>query len=127
MPDNQRFTIHWLHLALQDMQECAEYIAQDDPETARLVVDRIWQEGQSLCLLSNRGRPGRVPGTRELVLQGLPYFLAYRVRGKTVQILRVIHTARQWPQSSNHGKRVSPLPKMWGQYARSMLCTPNLS
>jgi plasmid stabilization system protein ParE len=97
MPNKQRFIIDWLHLALQDMRECAEHIAQDDPETARLVVVRIWQEGQSLCSLPDRGRPGRVPGTRELVLQGLPYFLAYRVKGKTVQILRVIHTSRQWP------------------------------
>ena len=87
----------WLHLALQDMQQCAEFIAQDDPETAKQVVDRIWQEGQSLRSLPDRGRAGRVPGTRELVLQGIPYFLAYRVKGKSVQILRVIHTVRHWP------------------------------
>ena len=93
---NKHLTAIWLRLALQDMQQCAEFIAQDDPETARLVVDRIWQEGQSLRSLPDRGRPGRVPNTRELVLQGLPYFLAYRVKGKNVQILRVIHTARRW-------------------------------
>jgi len=97
MPDKQNLTVAWLRLALQDMQECAEFIAQDDPETAQLVVDRIWQEGQSLCVLPDRGRPGRVPGTRELVLQGLPYFLAYRVKGKNVQILRIVHAARYWP------------------------------
>jgi len=94
---NKHFTVIWLHLALQDMQQCTEFIAQDDPETAKQVADRIWQEGQSLRTLSDRGRPGRVPGTRELVLQGLPYFLAYRVTGKNLQILRVIHTARHWP------------------------------
>ena len=97
MPTNRRFSIDWLRLALQDIEECAEYIARDDPETARLIVDRIWQEGQNLRTLPDRGRPGRVPGTRELVLQGLPYFLVYRVKGNTVQILRLIHTYRQWP------------------------------
>jgi plasmid stabilization system protein ParE len=94
---NKRLAVIWLRLALQDMQQCAECIAQDDPETAKSVVDRIWQEGQRLRLLPDRGRPGRVPGTRELALQGRPYFFAYRVKGKSVQILRVIHTARHWP------------------------------
>ena len=89
--------IIWLRLALQDMQQCAEFTAKDDPETIKHVVDRIWQEGQSLCSLTDRGRPGRVPGTRELVLRGLPYFLVYRVKGKIIQILRVIHTARHGP------------------------------
>jgi len=94
MSDKRSLTVSWLRMALQDMQSCAEFIAQDNPEAAKLIVDRIWQEGQSLSSLPDRGRPGRVPGTRELVLQGLPYFLAYRVKEKSVQILRVIHTAR---------------------------------
>lgn len=79
------------------MREVAAYIAQDSPEAARTGVERIWQEGQGLRLLAGRGRPERVPGEREPVLEGLPYFLAYRVKGKAVQILRVIHTSRQWP------------------------------
>ncbi|HET6521471.1 MAG TPA: type II toxin-antitoxin system RelE/ParE family toxin, partial [Geminicoccaceae bacterium] len=43
------------------------------------------------------GRPGRVPGTRELVVSGTPYIVPYRVQGNTVQILRVLHGARKWP------------------------------
>ena len=43
------------------------------------------------------GRPGRVLGTRELVIQGLPYIIPYRVRDNHVEILRVLHTARRWP------------------------------
>lgn len=97
MSADQHYRVDWLRLALRDMREIAVYIAQDSTETAKDVMKRIWQEGQGLCLLADRGRPGRVPGTRELVLDGLPYFLAYRVKGKVVQILRVIHTSRQWP------------------------------
>jgi plasmid stabilization system protein ParE len=97
MSNNQRFTVTWLRLALQDIHECAEYIAQDDPNAAKLVAERIWLEGQSLRVMPDRGRPGRVPGTRELVLQGLPYFIAYQAKGKNVEILRVIHTSRNWP------------------------------
>ena len=97
MSADQYYQVNWLRLALRDMREITVYIAQDSPEAAKAVVERIWQEAQGLCLLADRGRPGRVPGTRELVLEGLPYFLAYRVKGKAVQILRVIHTSRQWP------------------------------
>lgn len=97
MSADQYYKVNWLRLALRDMREIATYIAQDSPKAGKAVVERIWQEGQILCSLADRGRPGRVPGTRELVLDGLPYFLAYRVKGRTVQILRVIHTSRQWP------------------------------
>jgi toxin ParE1/3/4 len=43
------------------------------------------------------GRPGRVSGTRELVVPDAPYIVPYRVRGQTVHILRVFHTSRKWP------------------------------
>ena len=97
MLNNVESHVVWLHLALQDMHQAATSIAQESPKAAKDLVNRIWVEGPSLCVSPDRGRPGRVPGTRELMLQGLPYFLAYRVKGKTVQILRVVHTARQWP------------------------------
>ena len=45
------------------------------------------------------GRPGRVPGTRELVLPHFPYIIPYRVKAQRVEILRVFHTSRKWPPS----------------------------
>jgi len=44
------------------------------------------------------GRAGRVAGTRELVVAGTPYVVPYRVRGEAVEILRVFHAARRWPE-----------------------------
>ena len=44
------------------------------------------------------GRVGRVEGTRELIISGLPYIVPYRIRGNTVEILRVLHTSRLWPE-----------------------------
>jgi toxin ParE1/3/4 len=44
------------------------------------------------------GRPGRVPGTRELVVSDTPFILPYRVRDSAVEILAVFHGARQWPE-----------------------------
>jgi toxin ParE1/3/4 len=44
------------------------------------------------------GRAGRVPGTRELLVLGTPYLLAYRVKADAIEILRVLHGARRWPR-----------------------------
>ena len=43
------------------------------------------------------GRTGRVPGTRELVVPKTPFIVPYRVKDDTVQILRVYHASRIWP------------------------------
>jgi toxin ParE1/3/4 len=43
------------------------------------------------------GRPGRVAGTRELVISGTHYIVAYRLRGDTVELLLAVHAARKWP------------------------------
>jgi toxin ParE1/3/4 len=42
------------------------------------------------------GRPGRVPGTRELVIAGTPYIVAYRAKRRSIEILRVLHGAQKW-------------------------------
>ena len=46
------------------------------------------------------GHPGRLPGTRELVVSGTPYIVPYRVSGRPerVEILRVFHAARRLPE-----------------------------
>jgi len=45
------------------------------------------------------GRPGRVPATREWVVAGRPYVVIYGMGDELVEIIRVIHGARQWPPS----------------------------
>jgi addiction module RelE/StbE family toxin len=89
--------VRWLRRALKNLDEEAEYIARDDPETAARVVERIATSVDRLATHPASGRPGRVPGTRELVVSGTPYLVPYRVRGETVEILRVFHGARKWP------------------------------
>jgi toxin ParE1/3/4 len=61
-------------------------------------VRRLQQATERLALYPDRGRPGRVAGTRELIVAELPFILAYRVRRRRVEILRVLHTSRRWPR-----------------------------
>ncbi|MHC1727559.1 MAG: type II toxin-antitoxin system RelE/ParE family toxin [Syntrophobacteraceae bacterium] len=59
------------------------------------IISRINLLSESLQI----GRAGRVAGTRELVIAGTAYVVPYRVSGGVVQILRVYHTSRLWPDS----------------------------
>jgi toxin ParE1/3/4 len=89
--------IVWLRKALLNLDEEASYIAQDNPEAARQVVARIVHAVQLLAGQPGLGRPGRVPGTRELPVPRTRYLIPYRVRGRRVEILRVFHTSRKPP------------------------------
>jgi toxin ParE1/3/4 len=88
----------WLRTALRNLDEAAAWIARDRPAAATRVVQRIRRATERLAEHPESGRPGRVAGTRELVVPGLPYILPYRVREDRVEILRVLHTARRWPE-----------------------------
>jgi plasmid stabilization system protein ParE len=80
-----------------DLDENLEHIAGDDPLAAIKVLDAI--EDQAALLLDNPGlgRPGRVVKTRELVVAGTRYIVAYRVHGEEIQLLRLLHGAQRWP------------------------------
>ncbi|MEK6814613.1 MAG: type II toxin-antitoxin system RelE/ParE family toxin [Nitrospirota bacterium] len=87
----------WFSLAIDDLQALREYIARDNPEAARDAASRILEAVSTLEKQPAIGRPGRVPGTRELIVSGTPYIIPYRARGNVVEILRVFHAARKWP------------------------------
>ncbi|WP_370305228.1 type II toxin-antitoxin system RelE/ParE family toxin [Sinimarinibacterium flocculans] len=89
--------VRWLSRALRNLGEEADYIAQDDPAAAARMVVLIEDAVAMLADHPGLGRPGRVPGTRELVVPGTPYLVPYRVRGQHVDILRVFHGRRRWP------------------------------
>ena len=89
--------IRWLREALRNLDDEATHIAADDAAAARLVVKRILDAVSILAEQPGLGRPGRVPGTRELVVAKTRDIVPYRVQGKTVEILRVFHTSRRLP------------------------------
>lgn len=90
--------VKWLRKALRNLDEEATYIATDDAAAARLVVKRVLDAVALLAEQPGLGRPGRVPGTRELIVAKTRYLVPYRVRGETVEILRVFHTSRRLPE-----------------------------
>jgi len=87
----------WTVFAMADREAIFDYIEVDSPRTAVSVDDRIERRVEGLTQFPELGRPGRIDGTRELVISGTPYIAAYRIVGDTVRILRVLHGAQQWP------------------------------
>jgi toxin ParE1/3/4 len=91
--------VRWLRAALRNLDAEAAFIAQDDPAAAALVVERVLDAVAMLSAQPGLGRPGRVPNTRELVVLHTRYVVPYRVRGDTVEVLRVFHTSRRLPRN----------------------------
>jgi toxin ParE1/3/4 len=90
--------VRWLDDALADVTEVYRYVAADNPKVAARVVQRVQAAVRLLAEMPHRGRPGRWSGTRELVVPRTPYIVPYRVQGDVVEILRVFHSARRWPE-----------------------------
>ncbi len=93
--------VEWSDAAKADIRAQVEYIAEDDPQAARRIVAKVQETGAKLGDFAT-GHPGRVSGAYEKLVRGLPYIIAYTLTDgdRTVSILRVIHTARDWPDDS---------------------------
>lgn len=90
--------IIWLETAILDLQSLRKFIAKDSPLAAKKIAKRLVQMVQLLVEQPAAGRPGRIHSTRELVVTGTPYIIPYRVKDNSIEILRVIHGAMQWPE-----------------------------
>ena len=93
-------TLVWTPAALDDLASLRAFIAEQDPAAAQRTALRIIHTVETLLPQSpEMGRPGRVAGTRELVITRTPFIVPYRLRGQAIQILRVYHGARRWPDN----------------------------
>ena len=91
-------TLIWSPESIHDLIALRAYIAEHDPAAAKRIalhilycVEHLLSENPKL------GAAGRVPGTRELVIAKTPYIVPYRLRGSTIEIVRVYHSSRRWP------------------------------
>ena len=91
-------TLLWSPESIDDLISLRAYIAEHDPAAAKRVVLHILYCVEHLLAENPKlGAPGRVPGTRELVIPKTPYIVPYRVRHFNIEIARVYHSARRWP------------------------------
>lgn len=91
--------VRYTRQALQDVEEVRAYIALERPTAAARTVERIQVAIAGLREFPDRGRKGRVEGTRELAVPGTPFVVAYRVAARYVDVLAVLHGARRWPSA----------------------------
>ena len=91
--------IEWSDLALDDLSSLHAFVAKENPAAARKVALAIVDCIETLLPANPHiGRPGRVSGTRELVVPHSPYVVPYRAKAGVIQVLRVYHGARAWPE-----------------------------
>ncbi|MGJ0396385.1 MAG: type II toxin-antitoxin system RelE/ParE family toxin [Methylocystis sp.] len=92
--------IVWAPEAIDDLAALRAYISQDNPPAAQRLALHILDTVETVLAENPHiGRPGRVPGTREFVIDKSPYIIPYRVKDNALQILRVYHGARRWPDT----------------------------
>lgn len=94
-------SVLWSSSAVEDFDNAIAFIAERSPNAARRVAAGIDRTARDLGSIPT-GRPGRVGGTYEKPVHGLPYLVAYTLTedDAVVVILRVIHSARNWPDES---------------------------
>lgn len=90
--------IVWSPLAIEHLGYLRSYIARDNPAAANRVATALLDAVERLTEQANLGRPGRVPGTRELVVPRTPSVIPYRVHGDRLEIIAVFHGRQKWPK-----------------------------
>ena len=90
--------VRWTTPAREQFVSAYEYIASENRAAAGRTANKIWKSTELLSRHPMAGREGRVAGTRELIIRGTPFVVAYRLERNEVQILAVLHAARKWPE-----------------------------
>jgi toxin ParE1/3/4 len=91
-------TVVWSPRAIGHLADLRAYIAREHPDAAARTAMTLLTAVDRLAVLPNLGRPGRVAGTRELVVPGTRYLIAYRVRSERLEVIAVFHGRQRWPK-----------------------------
>ena len=91
-------TIVWSPRAIEHLAHLRAYIARDNPKAANRIASALLEAVERLAEPPGLGRPGRVAGTRELVVPGTPYLIPYRLRGDRLEVIAVFHGRQKWPK-----------------------------
>ena len=88
--------VRWTREALSEFRAAREFISDVNPNAARKVAARMRAAASELAHHPRIGRPGRIEGTRELVVSGTPFILIYALAREEVAILTVLHGAQSY-------------------------------
>lgn len=88
--------VEWTREARQDRRVILDYILGENPRAAIALNDRFSKRAEELANYPRAGRPGRVRGTRELVVHP-NYIIVYDLAGESIRILHLLHAAQLWP------------------------------
>jgi toxin ParE1/3/4 len=89
--------IQWSTQATKQLVAAYDFIFEENPPAAARQLELILRAVEQLVNFPEMGRLGRISRTRELVITGTSYIVAYRVKGANVRILTLLHAARRWP------------------------------
>ena len=91
--------IVWSPRAIEHLGHLRSFIARDNPKAANEIATTLLDAVERLAELPNLGRPGRVAGTRELMMPGTRYVIPYRLRGNRLEVIAVFHGRQKWPKN----------------------------
>lgn len=86
----------WSSDAVRDREEIFDYIEARQPEAAVALDFDFSRKTARLREHPELGRPGRLPGTRELIAHR-NFIIVYDLKDDAIRILRLLHAARKWP------------------------------
>ena len=89
-------SVRWTEQATTDLAEIVDDIDARNPAAAQALKIDIFAIAERLGERPFLYRPGRVPGTREAVVRPT-YLIVYRAGSQFVDLLRILHTAREYP------------------------------
>lgn len=89
----------WASAAAEEWTEQYRFYFARNPAAARRMRERVMERAGQLRQFPRMGKPGRVDGSRELVIPGTPFVLVYDENPARVEILHVHDTRQNFEES----------------------------
>jgi toxin ParE1/3/4 len=88
----------WSPRAIRHLVALRKYIEKDSEQNAAIIAARILRAVDLLATQPEMGRPGRVLGTRELIVRDTGFIIPYRARGERLELIAIFHGRQRWPE-----------------------------
>lgn len=85
----------WTEVADAARDSAIEYIARNNLTAALPQLDEIRRQTERLIKFPHLGRPSKVKGARELLINRTPFKVVYCLLNDNIHIFRFYHTAQK--------------------------------